>query len=142
MDDEDYRALIQLVENQLREVGLAEVADPINYMDDGYEDGEPRRSIETPRLLPPRNHLIALLDAFDTQLMLRDQAVVNKSIRMIDRYSDGRHPTGAVVYGAGGEPVFDLKELPDLYELRSELQNLILKLRSSEDFGPESGDFR
>lgn len=142
MNDDDYRALIQLVENQLRAVGLAEVADPINYLDDGYEYGELRRSIETPRLLPPRDHLIALLDAFDTQLMLRDQRVVNDSLSLIKRYSGSAYPTGAVAYGAGDEPIFDLTKLPDLSELRTELQNLIRDLRSFEGSGPESGDFR
>lgn len=142
MNDDDYRALIQLVENQLRAVGLAEVADPINYLDDGYEYGELRRSIETPRLLPPRDHLIALLDAFDTQLMLRDQRVVMESLLVIRDFNRGYLPTGAVVYGAGEGPAFNLAELPNLFEIRTELQNFIRDLRASEDFGPESGDFR
>jgi hypothetical protein len=126
MDERDYRALIELVEERLRSVGAADLADPQHYV--FFEDGEAR-------LLDPFNRLIQMLEALDRKMAVEDKATYDAAIRSLNRSTAGEGPRAALVELARDQEIdavkVDLSGAPDLRETRMMLRRLIGQLRES-----------
>lgn len=126
MDDNDFLALIALVQSELRNSGAADVANDRHYLIEDADAGEKR-------LLPPQKHLIALLEAFGRHMAVRDYRTYLSSIDGINRHLDGlARIERAVVVPTQGEIArdeIDLSRAPDLGGLRRELSRLIGRLR-------------
>ena len=122
VDDEDFRALIALVQAELRNSGAADVANDRHYLIEDLETGELR-------LLPLQKHLIALLEAFGRHMAVRDHATYRSAVAGINRRLSGKtRVAGAVVVPAPGETArdeIDLSRAPDLGNLRDALLQLI-----------------
>ncbi|MBY0510602.1 MAG: hypothetical protein K2P94_10695 [Rhodospirillaceae bacterium] len=134
MNDNDFRAVIAAVEEQLREVGVPQVADERQYV---------RRSADGELfLLPPREHAVELLSAFERFLAIQDRTTYDKAMRTLDANLSGNAPAGAVVVMEGREgedqQAVDLSSAPDLYSLRGEVIELIRDIRESSDHSPTS----
>ena len=90
MNEDDHIALRDIIKAQLRETGLADIADDQNYLveDDGAEAGA-----YTSAYLPtPKKHLIALLEAFRRHLAVQDGRLARASIAMIDEAVENKGP--------------------------------------------------
>lgn len=128
MNDDDFLALIALVQTELRNSGAAAVTNDRHYLiDEAVADEK--------RLLPPRKHLLALLEAFGRHMAVRDYRTYLSSIEGINRHLD--RPTWierAVVVPAQGETPrdeIDLSHAPDLSGLREALSQLVSRLREA-----------
>lgn len=133
MEDEEFIRLIQLVEGQLRERGLAHVAAEENFIELPELD-------EPARLMEPKERLIALLEAFDIHLMLNDSSVARRSLSLISEACDGPGPETAIVVkplDRGATPTENLLDLPNLDNLREELKKLLYRIRET----PRGGGF-
>jgi len=133
MDDEDYRALIELVAGELRRSGAPEVAYERHYHRVNVESGQAY-------LVEPQKRLIEMLRAFDRYVSVRDRALVEQSMNAISRTTRGEGPNRVVVELASDGEVreVDLSEVPDMSAVRHDLSNLIARLsdngfRSGED---------
>ena len=83
MDDDDYRALIAIVAEELRESGAAELADERNYARQEEETGEAR-------LLDPQRRLIEMLEAFNRFLAIQDRQTYVSALSSIARSVEAR----------------------------------------------------
>lgn len=132
MNERDYRALIELVEGQLRSIGASDLADPQHYV--VFEDGEAR-------LLDPFNRLIQMLEALDRKMAIEDRATFDAAMESLNRSTAGEGPRAALVELARDQEVdavkVDLSGAPDLRETRMMLRRLIGQLRESR---PLPGD--
>ncbi len=128
MDDDDFRALIELLQAQLREVGAAELADDRHYL---RTDGDG----EEARLFDPQKRLIQMLSAFERKLAVEDRNTYDKALERMDRTLRGEGPRGAVFERARDEDRaairIDLSQAPDLRELRDQISHLIGQLMES-----------
>ena len=129
MQTNEYRELIELVEAQLRELGLDDLAATSNYVVYDPEEGAYRP-------LSAEDHLIQILTAFERHVAIQDQAIFNIALRRINntleegqvedvifaKVSDYR---AADTHSLGGAPKFG--------ELRDDLRRLVSGLR--EDSG-------
>ncbi|WP_312218204.1 hypothetical protein [Sphingobium yanoikuyae] len=125
MDDEDYLALIALVETELARSGLSDIANHRHYRVQNEETGDWK-------LYAPKDHLVALLEAFERHLAINDRAVVEASLDRINDFLIGEDRVKRAVCeipGDGGSRFIDLAEAPDLSELRQELRVLLNQLR-------------
>jgi hypothetical protein len=66
MDEDDFRALVEIVEEELREVGLGNLADPAHYLTIDPETGDAR-------LIDPQKRVIEMLEALDRAMAIRDR---------------------------------------------------------------------
>ena len=127
MDDDDFRALIELVCTQLRDVGVEDIADDRHYLVEGRPDA--------PRMLDPQQHLIQLLKAFERKMSVEDQATYYLALEQLNRSLDGDGPRGAVVeltMEQGRDPiVVSLSDAPDLADVRFQTRELIGQLAES-----------
>ena len=128
-----------MLERQLREAGLEEIADPSRYTIDGGEDG--------PRLQPPEARLIAMLEAYERHLASYDRHALDIALKDINTVLDegelfdaqfvpvldGDTPlasrTDASVVPDGS---FSLMSAPELRELRTTLLRFINELREDD----------
>jgi len=131
MDDEDYRALIEVVTFELRRSGAPEISNERHYVAGDDEDGQPR-------LHEPQKRLMLMLEAFERHVAIQDRAVVEKSLDTIGRVlqRDSRAlrvsvPERVVVeLASDGYPrEIDLAGAPDMGNVREDLHNLIGRLR-------------
>ena len=76
MDENDYRALIELVETQLRDVGAPDITDARHYV-------SPNAETRDALLLPPKARLIAMLRAFGRLLAVEDRATYDIALTRI-----------------------------------------------------------
>jgi hypothetical protein len=131
MDDEDYRALIELVAFELRRSGAPDIANERHYVAVDDEDGQPR-------LHEPQKRLILMLEAFERHVAVQDRAVVEKSLDTIGRtlQRNARAARAAVPervvveLASDGYPrEIDLADAPDMEVVREDLYRLIARLR-------------
>lgn len=131
MDDDDIRELIELVEQQLEEAGLGEIADPALYADRDRETGEPRP-------LPPMKRLIEMLRAFDRHLSIVDPRTYEAALKRINGSLEEGFVENVVVIpldGRGGPA--SLADGPPVEEIRQGLDALIGRL--FESYRPDGG---
>ena len=133
MDQDDFRALIDELARQLRDIGAADVADEDNYRVQDESTGEER-------LLEPRERLIAMLHAFDRYLAVRDGSTFRDGMDRLSHFSR-EPPNRAVFFPVADDTVArrerDLSDVPDLSAVRENLRSLIEQLLS--DPGTSSG---
>lgn len=134
MDEDDYRALIEELVGQLRQIGADEIADQANYVVTNPETGEGE-------LLAPQERLIAMLLAFERFLAVRDGKVARVALDRIGatlRQSgtdpgEVRTPNGARVVLTSERDLarveVNLLDAPDLAEIRADVDWLIRQLQ-------------
>jgi hypothetical protein len=124
MEDEDYRALIDLVAEELRRSGVPDIAHERHYVYTDPETGEAT-------LFEPQKRLTLMLEAFERHVAIQDRQVVEKSLETINRVTRGEGPRRVVVALAsdGAAREIDLAEAPDLHIVRQDLVGLIGRLR-------------
>jgi len=127
LDDEDYRALISILSEELRTVGAADIADERHYVTEDAETGELR-------LLIPQLRLIEMLEALDRFLAIQDGATYRAAISSISQSVDGAAPERAtVLLTTDGLPrEVDLSKAPELDFIRRDLRSLIGSLLDSD----------
>jgi len=132
VDEDDFRALIAVVEAELRDAGFEDVSDQRHYAEIDRETGERR-------LMIPHRRLIEILRAFGRILAVEDRATYEIALhRMAERLRGGESPRGAVVVPTAdnGDAIpIDLGAAPELGEVRHALAALIERL-SKTDGGP------
>ena len=125
MDDEEYLELAGLIGERLAELGLDDIADFANYMD---EEGE-ERSLPDGRTLVKR-----MLGAFDRYLAANSAETVTESLLLIrNSLDDGTRPESAMLHFdddrlsglAGREGGVPIPSLGNMMEVRSELHMLV-----------------
>lgn len=123
MDEEDFRALIEVVAEELSLCGAADLADERHYTVINSETG-------VPRLYDPLKHLIEMLSAFERFIAIQDRGVAETSLAEIRRAVRGDSPSCAAVELADdrGPREIDLAEAPDLAELREEVTRIVYRL--------------
>ena len=133
MDDDDYRMLIEIVEEELHRSGVPDIADERHYQQTDPETGEVY-------LIDPRKRLIEMLYAFDRHVSVRDGAIVEQSLSAIGRATSGEAPRQVVVALAndGEAREIDLAEAPNMRDVRADVGNLIARL-SDLGFGSDEG---
>ena len=133
MTDDDFRAIIALIEQRLRDVGADELANPELYVRRDEEIDEWRR-------LSPQEHLLEMLKAFDRWLAVRDGAMFAAAqARINELLKEGRLEDAVVLStGEAGDGVtVSLAEAPDLGRIRDDLRSLIGQLRGARRRGGE-----
>lgn len=125
MSEDDYRALILLVEERLTSVGASNVADEANYlMDDGGG---------SKILMPPQKHLIEMLEGFERYLAVRDKNTLIEGLIGIQQAVEGDFIKQAFmqrpVSGVRRDDI-DLMNAPDLKKLREAVRTLANKLKN------------
>jgi hypothetical protein len=123
LDDDDYRALIVIVSEELRASGAADLADERHYAKADEDTGETR-------LLDPPRRLIEMLEAFERFLAIQDREIYRAALTSIARTVEGEAPRRAtVVLTTDDVPrEVDLSETPDLSTIRKDLRRLIIRL--------------
>ena len=140
MDDEEYLELARLIGQRLSELGLNDIADFGNYMD---EEGE-ERSLPDGRTLVKR-----MLGAFDRYLAANAAEAVTESLFLIgNSLDDGARPESVMLHfeddRLSGLAVADdgvpIPTLGNTAEIRSELHMLEAALmEASSPLEPDSG---
>src|SRR5712671_1704874 len=136
MDDDDFRALIVLLSAELEAVGEADIADERHYVE-GSEDS-PGEAV----LLAPREHLVAMLKAFERFLAVQDRETYNRSLADMNEVLTDGGPRAAFVETAGSRPEVNpvqLSDAPELASLRDDVTSLIGNILESGDGRPRSG---
>ena len=130
MDTADYRELVELLQNLLREAGAAELADIRLYAARETDTGELRS-------VSPKEHVIAMLQAFERYLSIRDKHTFSTAMARINE-SLPETPAADATFVPLSEPVADssisLGAAPDLSTVRKDLRTLVIQLK--EDVGP------
>ena len=123
MDEEDFRALIEVVAEELALSGASDLADERHYTTTDPESGETE-------LYDPLKRLVEMLSAFERYVAIQDRGVAEASLAMIRRAVRGEGPTRAVVELANdrGAREIDLVEAPDLAEVREDIAGIIRRL--------------
>jgi hypothetical protein len=124
VDEDDYRALIAVVESELREIGAGEIADERHYVVLDQETGDAR-------LLAPPRRLLEMLRAFGRMMSVEDHATYERAMFVVAEHLRGDRPRGAVVVPTADDrdavPI-DLAVAPNLGEARFTLGRLIERL--------------
>lgn len=134
MDVDDYRELIEVLVQELRSSGAADIADERHYVEFDIETGETR-------LLNPQHRLIEMLKAFERFLAIQDRKVYHDALISIARTIEGEPPQRATVVLTTDDALreVDLSETPDLSPIREDLQRFVIRLLDG-DLRP-GGDF-
>ena len=132
MDDDDYRALIEVLSEELRMSGAADIADERHYVKQNEETGETE-------LIEPSKRIIEMLTAFDRHLAIQDVAMYALALEKLRINIEGPSPESAVVVLANDETMreVDLSKAPDLQDIRKDLKSLLETLGPS-DLRPDS----
>ena len=130
MDTADYRELVELLQNLLREAGAAELADIRLYASRATDTGELRP-------FAPKEYVIAMLQAFERYLSIRDKHTFSTAMARINE-SLPETPVEDATFVPLSEPGSDssisLGDAPDLSTVRKDLRALINQLQ--DDDGP------
>lgn len=132
MDEDDFRALIPIVQANLRDIGAPDLADEVNYVIRDPETGETR-------LLPASERLIEMLRAFERYMAVRDFATYDDAMERIRRSVEGREPEGVVVLPSPEDEnnvQVDLSQAPRLTEFRVAVSELVDSLTESIGYNP------
>lgn len=132
MNDDDFRALIEIVQAEARASDAADVANDRHYVSRNSDT-------EDVRMLPPPKHLIAMLEALGRLMAVRDRATYNHSLARIRYHLHGEGPTGAFVTQTTGDSErseVNLADTPELSNLRRDLAILIGRLREEDAVPP------
>lgn len=123
MDEEDFRALIELVAEELTLSGAADLADERHYTATLPETGESE-------LYDPLKRLIEMLRAFERYVAIQDRSVAETSLAVIRGAVRGDGPSRAVVElpDDRGPREIDLAEAPNLVEVRGDVTRIIHRL--------------
>lgn len=135
VDDDDYRELIKTLAAELRASGAPGIAEERHYAEPDPETGEPR-------LFSPQRRLIAMLEAFERHLAIRDRATYEFAIGGIRDSVQGPAPERiTVIFTADADEgsEISLHDAPDLEGVRTNVRDLIRRLRDG-DLRPNGGD--
>ena len=127
MDEADFLAIIEALKDQFGRIGAPELGDDSFYTDREEETGRTR-------LQEPQGRAVAMLQAFERFLAVRDAATYHDAMGRLAQSLEGSHPDGAVVLPIDDTldaPPIDLSEAPDFGELRDSVTQLIGQLRES-----------
>jgi len=126
MDNDDYRALIDILKGQLRAAGAGEIADDRHYLFPDPNDGEPR-------LMEPLKQLTQMLAAFERKLAMEDRQTFERALGRMNEVLRGERINGAEYIPARDgdrEPrPIDLARAADLTQVREGVQHLIGRLQ-------------
>ncbi len=134
MTDDEYVELIELSKGWLERLGLGGLAEDEHYLLDPNEDDFRRR------LLAPRDHLVAILSAFERHVQVFDGALARVAMHKVneslspksERISDFRLEMITRETDDLDLPVsLSLLEVPNRKELREILAELLGNLRES-----------
>ena len=102
MNEEDWKEIVQLIQDELRGIGQDEIADLSNY--------EEREGTE--RFLPEPRYLVKeMLDALRRDMTARSSATVEKSLARMGQLIDGeKRPTEAIVWADRERSVIEGRE--------------------------------
>jgi hypothetical protein len=134
VDEEDFRALIRVVQANFVEIGAPELADVANYV---VQEGE----AEENRLPPPAELLLEMLRAFERHMAVRDRATYRDAMARIGRSVEGVGPERAVVVPLAGdvnELEVDLSRAPELSPLRADVRRLSEALEAAGSGPPRA----
>jgi hypothetical protein len=123
VDEDDFRAVIDALADELRSVGAPDIADPRHYGDEDPETGERR-------LINPQRRLVEMLNGFERFLAIQDRQTYEKAMARMANTLGGEGPKAAsVIQTTDGEPrEYFLYEAPDLREVRNDVLTLIGRL--------------
>lgn len=128
MDDDDFRALIEVLARELRAVGAGDIADERHYLQPETEDGEAR-------LYDPQRRLVEMLKAFERKLAVEDRATYDTALSRLNDTIRGEALRGAEVELGLDEDrearFIDLALAPDLSEARQMNSDLVGQLIES-----------
>lgn len=133
MDDEDFLAVIEELERQLRAHDASGIADPKHYVWRDDETGEYR-------VHEPRKRLVLMLEAFGRKLAIEDRATFQSAIAKIVDNVLAERPVGAIVETVDGRTV-DLAKAPDLQDVRRELSRFIGQVHEARPPTPPAVGF-
>lgn len=130
MDEDDFRSIVAVIQDELRTIGGEDLADVDNYVVGG---GELERPLSNAELA------IQMLQSFERLLAMRDRSTYTRSMSEIgELVTGGERPESAVVLlGAripemsGLPPTLNLSDTPDLSDILGELQRLIGRLKEA-----------
>jgi len=135
MNDEDFRALIAVLEEQFRSIDASDLADEAHYIQQDSESGEGF-------LLPPQRRLVHMLEAFDRFLAIQDRATFMDAMQRLRQHSEGEGPSRVVVIPSGEDEAsrvfINLAEAPNLSDIRGPLADLIRQIQNPDGFEPPS----
>lgn len=129
MNADDFRSLLELAKQQLRDIGEPEIAD---------EDRLAAREREITEPLRQEDLLIEMLSSFGRVLAGQDRRTFEASLKSINESISESEITGAEVLApiaADPTETTNLGAAPDLGPLRTELRQLIAELRESRHGG-------
>lgn len=133
MNTADYRELVELLQRFLREAGAGELADTRLYASREGDSGELRP-------VSPKEHAIAMLQAFDRYVSIRDHHTFSTALARINESLPEAQVEDAIVVPLS-EAVVDssisLAAAPDLSIVRKDLRTLIDHLQE-DDNPPET----
>jgi hypothetical protein len=123
MDEDDYRAIIAVLEDELRASGAAELADERHYIDRDAETGDAR-------LIEPAKRSVLMLKAFGRFLAIQDRETGRQALGTLAEYVEGDPPRRAIVELASDREyrAIDLDEAPDLSSIRADVARLSRRL--------------
>ncbi|HEX5182009.1 MAG TPA: hypothetical protein VFW19_02535 [Allosphingosinicella sp.] len=132
MDDDDYRALIEVVADELTRSGAPDIADENHYSWTDPDTGEAK-------LFEPRKRLIMMLQAFDRFVAIQDRALLTRSLATIQRgvRSDGPQRVVVALADDDGAREIDLADAPDFADVREGINNVIGRLLEDRFRYPE-----
>lgn len=128
MDEDDFRAILEVLQENLRDIGASEIADPRGYLVRDTDDGELRSP-------PPDELAIEMLEALDRFLAVRDRSTYDTALLTLSHRVDRRIEEVIVVDPEDELASASLSDLPDLSDLRGDLSKLIGQLRENR-IGP------
>ncbi|MFT8326889.1 hypothetical protein [Gluconobacter oxydans] len=123
MGDDDYRAVINALVAELRNIGAPDIADQRHYSEEEPETSERR-------LISPQRRLVEMLRGFERFLAIQDRQTYETAMRRMADALRGEGPKAAsVIQTTDGEPrEYFLSEAPNLREVRNDVQALIGRL--------------
>jgi hypothetical protein len=120
MDEEDFLALIAVLEQQFRDIGAAELADARHYTLRDPATGDAR-------LYDGHRRLKLMLEALGRRIAIEDRATYNTALARINGAVREGGLRDVIVEAADGR-IVNLSEAPHLSDVREELRRLIAQI--------------